>query len=281
MFQINPMRPEDFRFATELANTMNWNMTQEDFEVNMQLEPDGCLVLMDDSKPIGVATCIDYGQVGLFGNLVVKEAYRKQGAGSQLVKHAVNYLRRKGTTTIGLYAYSALTAFYSKLGFTHDADFVVLKANTVSTLPKSEGKLEAARVNDLPHIEALDTGCFGASRKRLLDLILQNPNNLGFVAVEGPEIVGFIAAKVFGEASEVGPLVCQKTHPETAVKLLHEVLRKLEGAEAYIYLPAAESALLDTVFKAGFTEEFRLARMFYGHAVAKNCIYLAESLERG
>ena len=281
MFRVRKMELEDSAFAVELANTMNWNMTPADFEANMRLEPNGCFVLINGSKPVGVATCIGYGQVGWFGNLVVKEAHRKHGAGSQLVKHSVNYLRSKGATTIGLYAYPTLTAFYSKLGFTRDVDFVVLKANTVSVLPKSEGKLEAARVNDLPHIEALDTGCFGASRKRLLDLILQNPNNLGFVAVEGPEIVGFIAAKVFGEAAEVGPLVCQRRRPEIAVKLLQAVLRKLEGIEAYMYLPAAESALLGSAFTAGFKEEFRLARMLYGNAVAKNCLYLAESLERG
>ena len=48
-----------------------------------------------------------------------------------------------------------------------------------------------------------------------------------------------------------------------------------------MYLPAAETELLDVAFKAGFKEEFRLSRMFLGSVVAKNCVYIAESLERG
>jgi len=41
MFQIKPMQPEEFVFATELANTMNWNMAIEDFQFMTLLEPDG------------------------------------------------------------------------------------------------------------------------------------------------------------------------------------------------------------------------------------------------
>ncbi len=52
MLQVKQMRPEDFSFATELANTMDWNMAPEDFQFMTQLEPEGCLVLFEDSTPI-------------------------------------------------------------------------------------------------------------------------------------------------------------------------------------------------------------------------------------
>ena len=109
------MRPEDFEFATQLANTMNWNMAPEDFEFNATLEPEGCLVAYDGSERIGIATCISFGSVGWFGNLIVDEKYRKKGVGSLLVKHAVNYLQGKGVKTIGLYAYPNLQAFLWQL----------------------------------------------------------------------------------------------------------------------------------------------------------------------
>jgi predicted GNAT family acetyltransferase len=96
------MTTEDFGFATELANTMDWNMAIEDFQFMTSLEPGGCFVLFDDSKPIGIATCNSYGKVGWFGNLIMKEEYRGKGAGSQLVKHAIDYLHDKGVETIGL-----------------------------------------------------------------------------------------------------------------------------------------------------------------------------------
>src|SRR5665648_449984 len=126
MFQIKPMLPENFAFAIELTNTMDWNMTIEDFQFMTSLEPDGCFILFAGSKPIGIATSNSYGKVGWFGNLIVKEEYRGKGAGSQLVKHAIAFLHGKGVETIGLYAYPNLIGFYSNLGFRYDEDFSVV-----------------------------------------------------------------------------------------------------------------------------------------------------------
>ena len=93
MFKVKPMRPKDYIFATDLANTMDWNMAPVDFQFMTSLEPEGSFVLFDGLKQVGIATCISYGKVGWFGNLIVKDETRKKGAGSMLVKHAVDYLR--------------------------------------------------------------------------------------------------------------------------------------------------------------------------------------------
>ena len=126
MFQVKQMSPSDFQFATKLANSMNWNMAPEDFEFNSSLEPEGCFVAFEDSDRVGIATCISFGTVGWFGNLIVEEKCRRKGAGRLLVKHAINYLQSKGVKTIGLYAYPNLDSFYGNLGFERDMDFSVL-----------------------------------------------------------------------------------------------------------------------------------------------------------
>jgi hypothetical protein len=46
-------------------------------------------------------------------------------------------------------------------------------------------------------------------------------------------------------------------------------------------IPKKEIALATTLYAAGFKEDFSVARMFNGPNAARNCIYLAESLERG
>ncbi len=281
MFRVRTMAPKDFSFAVSLANTMNWNMTAADFEFNRQLEPTGCLILEEDSGPIGLATCISYGQVGWFGNLVVDEAHRKLGAGSQLVKHSVSYLKTRGVTTVGLYAYPHLVEFYGRIGFRGDVDFVVLKANAISANFGASENLKIVDAQDLPLITDFDSSCFGSPRKRLLEAIFTSPGNIGYVAVDGSRIEGFVVAKVFGEVAEIGPLACPRSKPKIAVDLLKAVLIRLYGFEAYMYLPANEISLLEIALNAGFTEKFRLKRMFLGPDVAKNCIYSAESLERG
>ena len=79
----------------------------------------------------------------------------------------------------------------------------------------------------------------------------------------------------------VGPLICESGNVDAAISLLKAVLSKLAGKSVYLVLPKKEAALLDVLFSVGFKEDFSVARMFLGEVAVKNCIYLAESLERG
>jgi len=278
MFHVAKMGIEDLPFAVQLANTMNWNMTAADFEFMMKLEPKGCFVLFRNQERLGICTSISFGRVGWIGNLIVKGGYRREGAGSLLVKHAINYLKNEGAETIGLYAYPHLIGFYENFGFKPDIDFLVLQGKPV--FPLTEGATRKAKKQDVPEIIDFDSQCFGANRKKLLEPILLDAGNLCYIATENEEIVGYVAAKVYGTMAEVGPLMCHANHVE-AVALLNPLLNRLNGLVVSMCVPKKESALLNVLCKAGFREDFRVMRMFLGTAVAKNCIYIAESLERG
>ncbi len=275
------MRPKDYRFAVGLANSMDWNMTVEDFAFNQLLEPRGCFVALDGDKPVGVATCISYGKVGWFGNLVVQEQHRGRNVGTQLVQYALDYLRGRGASSVGLYAYKHLVDFYRSIGFAKDVEFVVMKSNAVSSPQTNKPKPKAFKTQNLQAASKIDKDCFGASRSELIERILVNPKNVGFVSTKGSELAGFAAAKVFGQAAEIGPVVCKKSEHATATRLLRAVLVAVSGLEAYLYTAAYAKTLLETAADAGFVEQFRLTRMFCGPNIAKNCIYSAESLERG
>lgn len=280
MFHVEKMKVDDFPFAVQLANTMNWNMTPADFEFNMKLEPNGCFVLLHGQERSGIATSISFGKVGWFGNLVVKEDSRREGAGKLLVKHAIEYLKSKGVETIGLHAYPHLVKFYESLGFEPDIEFSVLKGKTTLSTT-TQGKVKLAKRQDIPEIIAFDSQRFGANRQKMLEAILLNTGNLCYVSTENSEITGYVAAKVNGEMAEVGPLMCHANHEKEAVMLLETILNRLNGYEVFVYIPRKETALLEVSEKVGLKEDFRVVRMFFGSAVAKNCICAAESLERG
>ena len=131
MLKVKVMTETDYGFAVDLANTMDWSMEEADFKFNQMLEPEGCLVLFNNTQPIGIATCISFGKVGWFGNLIVKQDQRKHGAGRLLLEHAIRYLKGKGVETVGLYAYHHLKEFYGKSGFKADIDLAVMHNENV------------------------------------------------------------------------------------------------------------------------------------------------------
>jgi predicted GNAT family acetyltransferase len=280
MFHVRKMEVDDFPFAVQLANTINWNMTPEDFEFMMKLEPSGCFVLLHGQERSGIATSISFGKTGWFGNLVIKEKFRREGAGNLLAKHAVDYLKNKGVETIGLYAYPHLVKFYESFGFESDIEFVVLKGNADVPFAAQEG-VKAAKRQDVPEIIGFDCRCFGANRQKLLEAIFVNTGNLCYFSTENGEVTGYVAAKVYDKMTEVGPLMSRVNREEEAVILLKTILSRLSGLEVFMYIPEKETMLIEMLYEAGFKEDFRVVRMFLGPAVAKNCICAAESLERG
>ncbi|MEM2104959.1 MAG: GNAT family N-acetyltransferase [Candidatus Bathyarchaeia archaeon] len=273
------MTPEDFEFAIRLTDTQGWNFIEEDFKFMTSLEPEGCFVLFDDSKRVGIVTSIGFDKLGWLGNLIVEEKYRRKGAGALLVKSVIEYLSSKNVNNVGLYAYVNTIPFYEKLGFKYDSDFVVLegKAFTASV----ESSLRVAKEEDFQRIVDYDSYWFGASRKKLLDAILQSASNPCFLSVESERIVGYVMAKVYDGIAEIGPLMCLRERETVAIDLLKAILNKLAGSEVSLCLPKKESAIISFLMRSGFTERFSVARMFLKPFNAKDCFYLAESLERG
>jgi len=258
---------------------MDWNMAESDLQFMKKLEPDGCFVLWQAQERVGIATCISYGKTGWFGNLAVKEEYRNEGAGTFLVKNAVEYLRNRGVETVGLYAYQHLVGFYKRVGFKPQDEFAVLNGVTVAY--RQLDMLRVANEKDVQMLVEFDQRCFGWNRDRLLKSILREKGNLCFFSVQNGEISGFVGAKAYDEMAEIGPLVCRQDSRDVAVELLKSILSRLKKLDVYVCVPVKEKALMETLQKAGLKEKFRLTRMFLGPVPAQSCVYMPESLERG
>lgn len=272
------MSISDFEFAVRTTDQMGWGLTEQDFEFMVELEPEGCFVLFEDMERIGIATSVSFGKVGWFGNLIVNESKRNKGAGSLLVNHALKYLTGKGVETVGLYAYMERVPFYKRLGFESDSEFIVMRGKSFCSPVAASARL--AEKQDIDEIISYDQFCFGASRRKLLTPILTDPDNLCYVSGE-KKILGYALAKVYRGAAELGPVVCERGHTEIAVDLLKATLNRLEGLVVSMFVPKRQSAILSFLIDSGFRQTFKVERMFYGPPAGKDCIYMAESLERG
>jgi GNAT superfamily N-acetyltransferase len=279
MMHVERMKVGDIPFAVQLANDENWELAKEDFEFTMELEPEGCFVLSDNSKRIGLATNVIFDKIAWFGNLVVSETHRNKGAGSLLVEHSIDYLRSRKVQTIGLYAYAERIPFYTRLGFTRDSDFLVLTGMGLSFPPKPNVRL--ARKTDVKKIVSYDQVCFGASRKKLLEPIILDPDNLCYMYIKDGKVSGYVVAKVYRGVAELGPLACPRKSSGIAVDLLETALNRLKGLEVSMFVPEKESAILNMLEASKFVEKFRVARMLHGPHLTDQCTFMAESLERG
>jgi GNAT superfamily N-acetyltransferase len=273
------MSPEDFEFAVRITDQMGWHLAKEDFEFMKELEPEGCFVLLSNMEKIGIATTISFDKIGWFGNLMVNEAHRKKGAGSLLVEHALQYLKTKSVETVGLYAYIQRIPFYERLGFKYDSEFAVLDGKAISS-PTKASVMKTGK-EDMQKIIDYDGLCFGASRRKLLEPMIEDSDNLCYFTTEKGEMTGYGVAKVYGGMAEIGPLICSEGRSDVAINLLTAILNRLEGLQVSMCVPAKQGKILDMLKKSGIAENFRVARMFFGTRHAKDCICAAESLERG
>jgi GNAT superfamily N-acetyltransferase len=279
MFHVKKMSTEDLEFAVRITDTMDWSLVKEDFEFAMQMEPDGCFVLLSNSERIGLAMTISFGKIGWIGNVIVSQNQRKHGAGSLLIEHCINYLKSKKVETVALYAYMDRIPFYERLGFRNDTEFIVLKGKGFSS--PVEANWKEATKKDIREVIDRDCSCFGGSRRKLLEPILLDPANLCYVLVEDGRISGYATAKVYDETAEIGPLICPLGRDDIAIGLLKAVLNRLSGFDVSMCFPQSENLILNMLLGAGFEENFHVARMSFGPSIVDKCIYVAESLERG
>ena len=279
MYNVREMSKEDIPFAGSLADTMRWNLGAGDFEFMMELEPKGCFTLLCDSERVGIVTTVAFDNLGWFSNLIVCEDHRGKGAGALLATHAIRYLKDKGVSTIGLYAYTERTSFYRKLGFQYDSDFIVLKGN--SSVATSAKHVRQAKKADIEKILGFDYSCLGVDRKRMLEPILLDEDNLCYVSAEDRKLNGYIIAKVFNGMAEMGPLVCESGRNDIAADLTNTVLSRLKNFEISMCISNGQTAILHLLKIHSFKERFRVARMFHGPTFSRDCIFMAESLERG
>jgi predicted GNAT family acetyltransferase len=273
------MSEEDFAFAVNITDTVDWNLVEDDFKFMMTLESKGCFVLLNNSERVGIVTNVSFGKIGWLGNLIISENYRKKGAGALLVKHSLDYFKNKAVETVGLYAYIDTIPFYRKIGFKYDSEFIVLQGKGFSSPVKAD--IREIRKEDIGDVIDFDGSCFGASRKKLLEPILLNSNNIRYMSCENGQIVGYAAAKVYDGIAELGPLVCLKGQNDAAAGLLKTALKSMDGYHVSMCIPRKESVIYNLLRASGFGESFPVARMFFGNPSATDCIYMAESLERG
>ncbi|HET6815285.1 MAG TPA: GNAT family N-acetyltransferase [Actinomycetota bacterium] len=222
---------------------------------------DGEVVVADAGGELaGVAAGAVFAGTGWVGGVAVVPAHRRVGLGGALTEAIVEFLEGRGVTTVLLHATALGRPVYERLGFVPEAAYLTLIG---PTRPPSAGdpSLRAGRQSDLKAVLALDLAATGEDRRRLLTALWPTG---GLVAAGNGRLLGYHLASPWRSGGAV-----IATDPEAGLVLL-DAVRVAPGDEVGISVPAANTAAVQSLESAGFSERYRTVRMHRGPRVPWN-----------
>lgn len=168
---LRRLQESDLAAADELRRLARWNQTVEDWRRLLSLEPEGCLVALQDGAVVGTVTTTTYGTaLAWIGMMLVHPDRRRAGVGTQLIQHALEYLRGRGVKCIKLDATPDGRPLYEKLGFKPEWTLTRCLRADADTVAATAGRedVRPLREEDWSAVEEIDVAAIGAARPALL-----------------------------------------------------------------------------------------------------------------
>ncbi|MDO8539084.1 MAG: GNAT family N-acetyltransferase [Opitutaceae bacterium] len=281
--KLRQLTSGDVPFATELNAIVGWNQTDKDWRGYLEFEPEGCFVAELGGRPVGTATTISYGdRVGWIGMVLVRPEGRRSGIGTRLLRHAIDYLQRRGTVCIKLDATPMGKKVYVPLGFADEYEVTRYEGTALADVAKPDPALQPFGPADVTAVAAFDRTAFGASREAVLQSMIRRNPEFCHVAREGSKIRGYVIAREGRQAVQLGPWLADD--PATAEQLMRAVFHRVGGRRIFVDVPNPNSAGCALVEKYGFAVQRGFTRMHLGENLnpgSPSDVYGTSGAEKG
>lgn len=264
-----------------LTDLEGWGYTRADLARLLTLSPEGCLAAEDEGRVVAVLTTTTYERLAFLGAVIVSPEHRGRGVGRLLMQAALMHLALSGVETVRLNAYLDVVKFYERLGFHGEYEVVRWRA---AASPQGAAPASPATSADLEEIAAFDAPFFGASRRALLERLLQEDRGTFLVAREGARIAGYLVGSPSDGACEIGPWVVAPGHPQAARDLFRGLVEVVGPREYSFSGPSRNPELARFVREAEFSEVFHTLRMWWGKNLYPGDpagVWAAGGLEKG
>ncbi|HVE39371.1 MAG TPA: GNAT family N-acetyltransferase [Planctomycetota bacterium] len=272
---IDRLGPRDLEGALRLSTQAGWNQLAADWERLFDLSPEGCLAGRLDGHLVATATVASFGHdVHWVGMVLVDEALRGRGFGSQMLTHVIDFARARGGI-VGLDATDLGRPVYLKLGFV-DVEPIDRWSGTLRATGPSDG-VDLIDRSTFDEVALMDREALGADRSALLLHLMHEPGVLGVVA-RGE---GYAFLRPGRTCSHVGPMVAKSSEVQSA--LLNRFAR-LSGTPTVLLDALWTSATAAMLPTHGLTIARHLTRMTLGKArrvLASESVRAAVSFEWG
>lgn len=288
-YQILPFTEDDIPEAIDLKNALGWNQTAADWKRFLYLAEESCFKVVIDRHL--AATCFLFirDHIAWLAMLIVKEEYKRRGIGRALMEKSLEYCKDRGITLIKLDGTQEAYPLYRGFGFLDEGEVGMFKGRIGSlnnARPHTPGlKLKQVDLNDFEGIVSIDTEVFGVSRAAMIERLLLDYPESGFVAGE-KEISGYILFKPGHHSYQIGPFVASSR--KEAEVLLEAVIERIgigKGkADICIFSALNYPAAAQLFEMKGFTRVRRLIRMYKGKNMLRGrdeMLYALSGPEKG
>ena len=273
----------------DLKNALGWNQTVADWKRFIYLAGEGSFkVILEDRL---AATCFLFirDHIAWLAMLIVKEEYKRRGIGRALMEKSLECCKERGITLIKLDGTQEAYPLYRGFGFLDEGEVGMFKGRIGSlnnVRPHAPGlKLKQVHVKDLQGIVSIDTEAFGVSRAAMIERLLLDYPERGFIAGE-KEISGYILFKPGHHSYQIGPLIASSR--KEAEVLLEAVIERIglenRKADICIFSPLNYPAAAQLFEITGFTCVRRLIRMYKGKNMLRGrdkMLYALSGPEKG
>ena len=260
MITYRDMTIEDIDAGLSLCRAANWNQLARDWQLFLQMSPQGCRVAIADDKVVGTVTTLRYQKsFSWVGMVLVDPAHRKKGIGLKLLHEALQVLQHEGT--IRLDATADGRKVYLKLNFVDE--YPLSRMNGVIAIDKLHpGKVEPVVKKDLAKIAEFDTHIFGANRKVLLRWLFEGAPQFAFIVKETDKVQGYCLGRNGFNHVHIGPVVANNMH--VAKDLVTAVLQNCIGQSVVIDILHFNKNWIAWLADLGFTTQRTFTRMHRG-----------------
>jgi GNAT superfamily N-acetyltransferase len=241
-----------------LKELANWNQTEQDWELFLSANPQGCFVATVDGRVVGTVTTIIYeNRFAWIGMVLVDPEFRKRGIGSALLQRAIEHLESRGTLCMKLDATPQGKPVYQKLGFVSEYEIERwrLKRPLKDIKPGTAG-------GKLEDILKLDREVFGADRSALLRTLSQSASEFVQILTAPTDPAGYAFGRHGSHSDHLGPWIAYGQAPaaELLAGFLARSARESVIADCLVSNPWARG-LLEA---SGFEFSRPLTRMYRG-----------------
>ena len=240
------------------------------------MDPDGFLVGVLDSEPVGSISVVRYGDAfGFLGFYIVRPEFRGRGYGMTLWQAGMRHL---AGYNVGLDGVVAQQANYRKSGFVYAYGNQRYQGTGGGSVP--DGIAEAASV-PLRWILDYDAPRFPAPRPAFVSRWLGLPGHRAFVAPAAQGVRGYVVVRECRRGFKIGPLFADD--PLIADDLFRAAAACAPGIPILLDAPLPNPDAVALARRHAMTPVFETARMYTGPEpdVALDTVFGVTSFELG